>query len=140
MTRAVLLAIKPKWADAILDGRKEYEYRRAPPKSIETPFRMVLYATECAELWGVVTVDEILSDPPEGLVDRTIEDTPHNPGSVLGYFEGKAEGHALHIADRTRFDGFLDPIDFGLRAPQNFMYIPDPKVDWIASRGGERET
>lgn len=139
MTRAVLLAIKPKWADAIFDGRKEYEYRRAPPKSIDAPFRMVLYVTGRKELWGAVTVDEILSDPPEDLVDRTIDDVPHTPGSILGYFKGKAEGHALHVTERTRFKNLLDPVDFGLRGPQNFAYFPDEKVDWITNRGGERE-
>ena len=46
MAEAVMLSIKPKWADLILKGKKKKEVRKTQPKRIEgRAFKVYLYVT-----------------------------------------------------------------------------------------------
>lgn len=44
MSKAVLISIRPKWAEKIANGEKSIEVRKARPK-LETPFRRYIYCT-----------------------------------------------------------------------------------------------
>lgn len=44
MSKAVLISIKPKWAEKIVNGYKTIEVRRTRPK-IDTPFKCYIYCT-----------------------------------------------------------------------------------------------
>ena len=44
MSRAVLISIRPKWCEKIVDGEKTIEVRRTHPK-LETPFKVYIYCT-----------------------------------------------------------------------------------------------
>lgn len=43
--KTVLISIKPKWWDLILEGKKTVEVRKSGPKDIEYPFKVVCYVT-----------------------------------------------------------------------------------------------
>ena len=43
-TKAVLISIKPRWCDLIMDGKKTVEVRTSRPK-INTPFKCYIYCT-----------------------------------------------------------------------------------------------
>ena len=45
MSKAVLMSIKPKWAEKIFEGKKTIEIRRTRP-SIPTPFTVYVYETK----------------------------------------------------------------------------------------------
>ena len=45
MSKAVLMSIKPKWAEKIFEGKKTIEIRRTRP-SIPTPFKVFVYETK----------------------------------------------------------------------------------------------
>lgn len=44
MAKAVLISIRPEWAEKILDGEKTLEVRKTRPK-LETPFKVYIYCT-----------------------------------------------------------------------------------------------
>ena len=44
-TKAVLISIKPRWCDLIMDGKKTVEVRTSRPK-IDTPFKCYIYCTQ----------------------------------------------------------------------------------------------
>ena len=44
MSKAVLLSVRPEWAEKIASGKKTIEVRKTRPK-LETPFRAYLYVT-----------------------------------------------------------------------------------------------
>lgn len=44
MSKAVMLSIRPKWAEKIANGEKTIEVRKAKPK-LETPFKCYIYCT-----------------------------------------------------------------------------------------------
>lgn len=128
MSRAVLLSVDPEWAEALLEGLKEWEYRRVAP-ACDPPYVAYLYATAPQqEVVGTVVVDEVLGGPIEKIIEPTVEDTPHSPDDLREYFDGRDTGTALHATTPNRF---ADPISSDtLQAavptfvpPQNFTYL-----------------
>ena len=49
--RAIILSIRPEWADKILTGEKTMEVRKTRPR-LETPFKCYIYATKCRDKIG----------------------------------------------------------------------------------------
>lgn len=50
MSKSVLISIRPKWCDKIVNGGKTIEVRKTRPK-LETPFKCYIYCTKGEELW-----------------------------------------------------------------------------------------
>ena len=44
MSKAVLISIRPKWCEKIVNGEKTIEVRKTRPK-LETPFKVYVYCT-----------------------------------------------------------------------------------------------
>lgn len=44
MSKAILISIRPKWAEKIVNGEKTIEVRKTRPK-LETPFKCYIYCT-----------------------------------------------------------------------------------------------
>lgn len=102
----VILSIEERWARAIFDRQKEFEYRKQPP-SLEVPFNVLLYATRGpSEIWGEVRIDDIIEDELESLLSKTISQTPHSRGEIREYF-GRSRGNALHLTDISEFGKHL---------------------------------
>lgn len=80
MSRAVLISIRPKWCEKIVDGTKTIEVRKTRPK-LETPFIAYIYCTKNAKM-------QFWTGPRYSYVD----DHSHNAfdrcgnGKVIGRF------------------------------------------------------
>lgn len=136
-SKVVFLSIHPQWAEKILEGEKEYEYRRSAP-TLNPPYKVLLYATDGAsEIVGEAQVDHVLSDTVENLLERTIDKTPHTSTEIEDYFSGADIGQALHISEVSRYDEPIhcDAIQETLedfRPPQNFLYLsPDENPEFF---------
>ena len=46
---AVLISIRPKWAQKIMTGQKTVEVRKTRPK-MDTPFKCYIYCTQSADM------------------------------------------------------------------------------------------
>ena len=142
--KVVLLSISNEWAEAILTGRKTYEYRRQPP-AIEPPYKVVLYATaDMSAIVGQFTTFEVLKGPIDDLVNRTINHTPHSEDDIQSYFEGKKTGSAIRVAGYQRYSSRLSldevqSVDDEFRPPQNFRYLrpsEDERIlELVSNRG-----
>ena len=44
MSRAVLISIRPKWCEKIINGEKAIEVRKTRP-NLKTPFKVYIYCT-----------------------------------------------------------------------------------------------
>lgn len=137
---SVLFSLDPEWAEAILEGRKPFEYRRQPPASMP-PYEALLYATDPVKaIVGRATIDFLVDGTATAIIDATIEDVPHDREDLRAYFDGAADPSALHIGDAVSYS---DPIslsrlrdDLGeFHPPQNFRYIEpdDPLLEWFQS-------
>lgn len=121
----VLLSLKPRFAEAILAGKKTFEFRRAlfQRPDVRT---VVLYASSpVCKVVGEFVLDEVLTLELDALWGAT-----HHGGGIDRsyfdqYFEGRTTGHALKVqcAHRYRAPLCLHE-DFGIsRAPQSFLYL-----------------
>lgn len=126
MQKSVLLSIKPKFAELILNGSKRFEFRRVQFKSTEVQ-RVVVYASHpVMKIVGEFKVDAVLSFPTEVLWQLTRDGAGIEKECFDRYFRGKVTGHAIKVADPKRYEvaQSLDVICRLRRPPQSFMYIP----------------
>jgi predicted transcriptional regulator len=125
MRNRLLLSIKPKFAHAILDGKKRFEFRRAlfRREGIE---RVIIYASSPEQsVIGEFLIDDILSLAPDALWRCTREHAGIDKTYFDRYFSGRCEAHAIKIRTPVRYTAPLDlQKDFGIaRAPQSFCYV-----------------
>ena len=93
----VLLSIKPQYAEAILSGRKRYEYRRTIFKRPGVQ-RVIIYAsTPVRRIVGEFCVEEIIEAPPMMLWARTAEGSGLRKSQFEAYFAGKETGYAIRV-------------------------------------------
>ena len=117
----IVLTIKPKYAKAIYEGRKNWEFRKAPP-----PLFREMYVYESAPVsavTGTITFSESVTGIPLAVMDivRTNRCFPKNlPGITmddLQAYAGKRLVTALRVYEAKRYD---KPVEFKPRPPQNW--------------------
>jgi len=117
----VVLAIKPKYAKAIYEGRKNWEFRKAPP-----PLFREMYVYESAPvsaITGTIMFSDSVTGIPMAVMDivRTNRCYTRNlPGITmddLQAYAGKRLVTALRVYEAERFD---KPVEFKPRPPQNW--------------------
>jgi type I restriction enzyme S subunit len=120
----ILLSIKPKYADAILNGSKQYEFRRKifKRKNIN---KVYMYSTSpIKKIVGTFTVGEIIEDHPRGLWKRCQNKSGINEAEFFNYFDGVGIGYAIKIKDLERIREPVDPRSIfpNFTPPQSFCY------------------
>lgn len=125
MPTSVLLSIKPKFADAILEGRKTFELRRAVFRN-QSVRRIVIYASRpVSRVIGEFLLQEILALEPTLLWQATAKGAGVDRRFFDDYFRGCEIGFALKVHRPRRYIKPLKLTEhFGLtRAPQSFCYL-----------------
>lgn len=123
----VLLSIRPKYAEAIMDGSKRYEFRRLVFKNRNVNRAFVYSTAPVQRVIGTFAVGKILRAEPMILWDQLKEYAGIEEDEFFGYFAGRREGYAIEIKDAQPFSKPLDPWEIGASfvPPQSFRY-----VDW----------
>ena len=119
-----ILSIKPKYAERILFGEKEYEYRKRIFRS-EDVSRVVMYATQpVSQLVGEFGIKRILRDNPEDLWNRTSDAAGLSRTKFNSYFQNRSTGVAIEISQADRFSPPVDPWEAieDFYPPQSFCY------------------
>ncbi len=117
----LVLAIKPKYAKAIYEGRKHWEFRKAPPPLFREMF--VYESAPISAVTGTITFSESVTGIPMAVWDivRTNKCFTRNLTGIsfpdLEAYTGKHTVTALRVLDSKRFD---KPVKFGPRPPQNW--------------------
>ncbi len=121
----VLLSIKPEFADKILSGEKQYEFRKIIFKNpnIKT---IVIYATmPVGKVIGEFTIDEILN----GIPSQIWEDTKHASGIQESffneYFDKRENAYAIKVKSVKRYKKPFSLFEILGRKfpPQSFCYL-----------------
>lgn len=123
---ALLLSIKPRFADAIFCGEKTFELRRVRPR-VEAGSLVLVYVTtpRCA-LEGAFEVKAVHEDNPQHLWGRIGAKCGVTRGEFTDYFSGVAVGYAIEIArswtldDRVSLNAMRD---CSIRPPQSYQYL-----------------
>jgi len=125
MNNRLLLSIKPKFANAILDGTKRFEFRRAlfRRKGVE---RVIIYASSPEQrVLGEFMIDDVLSLAPDSLWRRTHAHAGIDREYFDRYFAGRQKAYAIKIKSAIRYRQPLElKKHFGVaRPPQSFCYV-----------------
>lgn len=124
MKRRVLLSIHPEYANAILDGRKGFEFRRVIFKEKVT--EVFIYATApVSQVVGRFKIEEIFEDAPSELWAKTKNLAGVTREKFDSYFINKSRAFAIKVCDPVRF---LQPQPLSKylpsnSPPQSFCYI-----------------
>lgn len=124
MKKRVLLSIHPEYAEAILLGKKIYEFRRVLFR--EKVEEVVIYATApICRVIGTFEVEEIYSAHPEDVWARAKEVAGVSPELFKTYFLGRDLAHAIKVRRPVRF-AQPKPLSQYLKSnipPQSFCYL-----------------
>ena len=125
--RALVLALKPRFAEAILAGTKTVEVRRVVPR-ITVPTLALLYASGSVRaLVGTCLVRSVARYPADELWHLYGTDTALSHVEFDAYLQGRDSGVAL-LLERPQPLAAPIPLhtlrqDHGFRPPQSFAYV-----------------
>lgn len=120
-TPILVLAIKPAYAKAIYEGRKNWEFRKAPPPLYKEMF--VYESAPVSAITGVIVFAESVTGCPLAVMDMVRTNkcfTKNLPGlslEALETYAGKKLVTALRVIRSKQFD---KPVPFGSKPPQNW--------------------
>lgn len=128
--RAIVLSIKPKYADLILQGVKTVEFRRS--WASEPVDLIAIYASAPVQrIVGIVKVSEVVEATKTRLWGYCCE----RGGGLLRrelreYFKGKSKGYAVLLTEVQRFEKPLLPIAIfqNFVPPQSFRYMTSDEL------------
>ena len=132
MSKAVLISIRPKWCEKIVNGEKTVEVRKTRPK-METPFRCYIYCTQSGDMRRLVGErGKVIGEFVCGRIDRLARVGFDGSGEPAKYcicnsdmsvwpmdgiceeacltreelekYLGGYEGYGLHISDLKIYD------------------------------------
>ena len=119
--RVIVMALKPKYAKAIYEGCKTWEFRKAPPPLFK---RIYIYeSAPVSAVTGWVSFSESITGVPTWVWDAVKScrfDGKSLPGITskeLEEYAGKRLVTALHVYKAERVE---KPITFGAKPPQNW--------------------
>jgi len=121
----VLLSIKPKFAESIINGRKKYEFRKNA-FSKKNIGRVYIYSTTpIKKVIGFFKISKIIEDKPINLWRQLKDDAGVSEEEFFDYFRNREIGFALEIVEVEQFENPVDPkIMFpNFVPPQSFCYI-----------------
>lgn len=93
-----LLSLKPRYAEAILAGRKKYELRRRCPR-LHPGSPVFLYATlPEMKVVGVAIVKRVVTAPLDFLWQKVKYSCEIDRDAFSSYFQGCVYGHAIELS------------------------------------------
>jgi type I restriction enzyme S subunit len=121
----VLLSIKPKFVRAIIEGDKQYEFRKVIFRNRPINRVFVYSSAPVKKIIALFEISEILKDHPAVLWDKTKDHAGINATEFFSYFAGKSRGYAIGISNLKEFDEPIDPMATipGFVPPQSYSYF-----------------
>jgi predicted transcriptional regulator len=119
------MSIRPPYAEAILDGSKQVEFRKRRLADDVTTVLIYMTAPVMAVV-GHFTVAGQVVDAPAALWERFEAVAGIDADGFHDYFAASDEGVGIVIEDVTIYDTPvpLQQVDPGGRAPQSYKYLP----------------
>ncbi len=134
-----LLAIKPKFAEAIIRGRKTVEFRKV--RFTEPPKYIVLYAS--TPIQQVIAFCEVIEIEELTVVGLWRKFRMHGGiayRELLAYYGKRDRGYAIVIGSVWRLHRpvFLRELCLQSVPPQNFRYLSPASLAWLRRRRTSR--
>lgn len=128
MSRALLLSLRPRFAEAILDGAKRVELRRIRPRAAPGTPVLIYASTPRKALLGGCWVSGVVVAEPDEVWELHGHLTAVDRAEFDDYFTGAENAVAIQLTNPWTLD---EPVELGeLRAkwpgfhpPQSYRYI-----------------
>lgn len=125
--RAMLLSVRPRYAESILAGTKRAEIRRQRPDvGPETP--VIIYATKpLGAVIGAARIDRVCEGTPADLWDQYHQDVGVSREEFDEYLSGVSTAYLLLLSGACRLstpltlDHMRESADF--RPPRSYRYV-----------------
>jgi predicted transcriptional regulator len=125
--RLLLLSIRPRYAEAILGGRKSAELRRAVPRVSPGTWALIYSSAPTMAIVGAVRVTDVQADTPHRLWRDAGPHAAVSKPEFDTYFANATRSSALWLSEPLRLD---DPVPLGrlravadFRPPQSYRYL-----------------
>ena len=123
--RPVLISIQPQFAEKILAGTKNLEFRRSwAAAPVDT---LVIYASFPRQrIVAIARVAIVHEGSPTALWELAREKAAGiSRRQLYSYFEGKDSGFAIELSSVVRTNGGIDPKSLfkNFRPPQSYHYL-----------------
>lgn len=119
----MLLSINPEHVENILNGNKQFEFRKVRCRSDVD--RIIIYATSpIMKVVGEAEVIDVIVDIPEQVWEITAGFAGISKQFYDNYFQNKEKAVAYQLGRVKRYKKPLTLADFGISfAPQSFVYV-----------------
>lgn len=118
------MPIKPVYAEKIIQGRKKYEFRRAPIRSDLT--HIIIYSSSpVKKIIGIAEVEKVIVDAPSTIWERTKNDAGISRNEFRKYFRGKKNAFTICLKRIFSLQIPVSPNEIlnNFRIPQSFSYV-----------------
>lgn len=132
--RAVLLSVKPRFADQIVDGTKKVEFRRVWASEY-VPWIAIYSSSPTKMLVAIAEVESVVVASASTLWSVNCSRSGGLTRAELrSYFSGKTEGYAVMLGRVLRPKAPIEPAKIveDFRAPQSFRYLTNAEVIRLA--------
>jgi len=128
----VILSIRPRYVELMMEGTKRYEFRKVIFKNKNVNNIYIYSTSPVKKIIGSFKIGEIVEDRPERLWDNFEAFSGLSAQEFFTYFNGVEKGFAIGIECFKVFDEPLDPNDLMPRfvPPQSFCYLNTPSDDF----------
>lgn len=121
----VLLSIKPKYVEKIVNGEKQYEFRKRIFRN-KNVIKAFIYSTSpTKKIVGEFDIGNIIEDSPIRLWTELQEVSGINEKEFFDYFRDINKGFAIGIEKLNIFDEPIEPNELisDFSPPQSFCYV-----------------
>lgn len=119
----MLLSINPEHVEHILDGSKEYEFRKIKCKADVDG--IIIYATSpVKQVVAEADIETIVENTPDRVWELTHSKSGISKDFFYKYYKGKKKAIAYKLTNLSVFDSPRALADYGVEsAPQSFVYV-----------------
>lgn len=126
----VVLSLKPRWAEAILNGSKTIEIRRRFRLGENLAQRAFVYTTSPVKaLEGETRITAVRQMPIEDIKRHWLHHTGVSQSELEAYLGDLGYGTLIYLDSPRRYDRSLPLVELrerhGFTAPQSFAYASD---------------
>lgn len=120
---AILLSINPQYVDRIMNGEKQYEFRKSLCK--KKVDKIIIYSTSpIMKVVGEADVEDILVDKPRTIWGKTKKYSGIEQRFFEEYYKGRNQAIAYKLTHIIRYKEPRELIDYGIKnPPQSFCYL-----------------
>jgi predicted transcriptional regulator len=119
----VLLSIKPEFAFKIFDGTKRFEFRKVIFKNPDVKTVVVYASSPVQQVIGEFEIDDIISDSPTDVWEKTKKFSGITKSLFNKYFENREVAHAIKIKEAKKYEKPLCLEAFNVVPPQSYVYL-----------------